>query len=284
MRAPTPPSPDCGKLAAVLRREFEGGQARQAQIFAQNSDRGAADHVAGTGHRERRHRHAARQCLQKDQPERVRLARKYENVGGGIGFRQCFAMQRAQEDGLRIFPLQGRARRAIADHDLGARQIKFEKCFKILFDRDPADRQKDRARQAEIDGARPEQLGIDAARPQHHVAETAPAQFAGQRRRRRHHRLAGSMEPAQRRPTPGFRNRQARRDVFRKSGMETRGERQSALAAIAAHRKPDRSFGRDMNAVRPRLRDQARYFRRTRQGNAQIGIARHCESCGTIAA
>ena len=46
--------------------------------------------------------------------------------------------------------------------------------------------------------------GIDAARPQHDVAEAARAQFAGERRRRRHHRLARPVKPAQRRPHPGL--------------------------------------------------------------------------------
>ena len=122
------------------------------------------------------------------------------------------------------------------------------------------------------------QRGIDAARPQHHVAKTAHAQFGRQRRRCRHHRLARPVEPAQRPPHPGFRNRRARGNIFGETGVKARGERQAALAAIAPHQQPDRALGRDMNAVGLCRLDQFCDFCRVRQRQPQIGIARHRKS------
>ena len=98
---------------------------------------------------------------------------------------------------------------------------------------------------------------VDAARPQDHITKTARAQFVRQRRRCRHQGLARPMEPAQHRPYPGFRDRRARRDIFRKAGMKARREGQPVLAAIAPHQKSDRTFGRDMDAVGARRRDQS---------------------------
>ena len=131
----------------------------------QRADRRCTDHVAWSGHRKCGHRKAARQRLQQYQAESVGLARKHEHVGGGIGFRQGFALPRAKEHRLRIFCGERRARRPITDDHLGAGQIEIEKSLQILFDRDPADADEDRARQAEIGGARVKMPGIDAARP-----------------------------------------------------------------------------------------------------------------------
>ena len=84
------------------------------------------------------------------------------------------------------------ARRPVADHELGAGQIEREERFEIFFDRQPADRQKNRPRQIEIDAcARAEQLGVDAARPQLHVLEAA---------RRSVRQQASASPPAPRRP------------------------------------------------------------------------------------
>ena len=232
------------RLPRYVRRQSRGrpaarslSAARQAarKILVQRADRRGADHVARPGHGKRRDRQAAGERLQQNQAEGVGLARKHEDVGGGIDLRQGLALQRPEKHGVRIFARQRRARRPVADDHLGAGQIEIEKRLEILFDRDAADAEEHRTRQAEIDGARTKQAGVDAARPQHHVAKAARAQFGRQRRRRRHHRLARRMEPAQRRPDPGFRDRQARGDVFGKAGMEARGERQPVLAAIAPH-------------------------------------------------
>ena len=141
----------CGKLEAGLRRNCQRGQAGCPQIVVQRADRRCADHVAGPGHRKRRNRQAAGERLQQHQAEGIGLARKHEDVGGRIGLRQFFALPRAEKHRLRIFSLQRRARRPVADDHLGAGQIEIEKSLEILFHRDAADAQKDRTRQAEID-------------------------------------------------------------------------------------------------------------------------------------
>ena len=250
-------------------------EARFAQIVAQHADRRRPDDVARTGDRERRHRQAAGERLQQHQAEGVGLARKHEDVGGRVDFGQFLAVPRAEEDGVGIFPLQRRARRSVADDELGAGQIEIEEGFEIFLDRDTADAEKHRRRQTEIDIARMKQRGVDAARPQHHVAKAAHAQFRRQRRRRRHHRLARPMEPAQHAPDPGFRNRRTRRHIFGKTGVEAGRERQAALAAIAPHQQPDRAFGRDMDAVGLGRVDQFGDLPRIWQRQPQIRIARH---------
>ena len=126
----------------------------------------------------RRDRQAAGQRFEQHQPERVGPARKHEDVGGRIGLRQRFALPRAEKHRLRVFSRQRRARRSIADDQFGAGQIEVEKRLEILLHRDAADTQKDRARQAEVNRARMKMAGVDAARPQHHVAKAASAQFA----------------------------------------------------------------------------------------------------------
>ena len=122
--------------------------------------------------------------------------------------------------------------------------------------------------------ARMEQRGVDAARPQHHIAKSARTQFTGECRRRRHHRPARLVKPAQDRPDPRLRDRRTRRDVFGKAGVKTGGEGQTVLAAIAPHQKSDRAFGGDVNAVGPRRLDQFSDLPRARQRQPQIAIAR----------
>ena len=111
----------------------------------------------GPGDRKRRDRQAAGQRLEQHQAEGVGLAREHEDVGGRIDLGQFLAVPRAEEHRLRIFPLQRRARRPVADDQLGAGQIEIEERLEILLDRDAADAEKHRRRQAEVDLARMEQ-------------------------------------------------------------------------------------------------------------------------------
>ena len=124
-----------------------------------------ADDITGTGHGKGRDRHAARQRLEKNQAEGIGAARKHEDIGGGISLRKLFARARAEKDRIRIGPLESRARRSVADDNLGPGKIETEKGIEILLDRDATDREEDRARQAEISRARMKQAGVDAARP-----------------------------------------------------------------------------------------------------------------------
>ncbi len=153
------------KIDTGLRRNFQRRKTCRAQILIQNSDRRCADDIARSGDRKCRNRHAACQRFQENEAESVGLARKYENVGGGIDLRQGFALQRTEEQALRILLLQRGARRSVADDHLGAGEIEIEKRFEILLNRNAADTQEHRRRQAEIDAARMEEPGVDAAGP-----------------------------------------------------------------------------------------------------------------------
>ena len=119
----------------------------------------------GPGHREGRDRNAARQRFKKNQAEGIRSAREDEDVGSGVDFGQLLACSRAEEDRVRVGPLESRARRSITDDDLGPGQIEAEKRIEVLLDRNASDRQEDGTRQAEIGRARMKQPGVDAARP-----------------------------------------------------------------------------------------------------------------------
>ena len=254
-------------------------QAARKSSFSAPTGSAPITSCADRGHRKSRDRQTARQRFQHHQSKCVGPARKHEHVGRGIGLRQFLALARAKKHRLRIFPGQRRPRRSVADDQLGAGQIELQERLKILFDRDPADADKNRARQAEVHVARMKQFCIDAARPQHHVAKTAQPQFGGKRGRRRHHRLARAVEPAQRRPDPGFRDRQPRRNIFGKAGVEARRERQAMPPAIAPHQQADRPFGCDVKMLSSRACfDQASCSRRARPSqHRQIGIARHRE-------
>ena len=141
----------CGKLAAGLRRNCQRGQAR-APANRRSTHRPARSPITSRGPvtGKRRDRHAARQRLQQHQAEGVGPAREHEDVGGGVGLRQCLALPRAEKHRLRIFSRQRRPRRPVADDEFGAGQIELEKRLEILFHRDAADAEKDRPRQTEV--------------------------------------------------------------------------------------------------------------------------------------
>src|SRR5262245_22780840 len=153
------------KRGAGFARDAERRKASRAQIVAEHANRRRTDHVARTLHREGRDRQAACEGFQQHKPEGVGLAGEYEDIAGRIYLCELFAMPRAEEYGLRIPALQFRPRRTVADDYLGAGQIEIEEGLQVLLDRDPADAQEHRRRQADVDVARMEQLGVDAARP-----------------------------------------------------------------------------------------------------------------------
>ena len=149
------------------------------------------------------------------------LLGKYENAGGRVDFGQFLAVPCAEEHRIRIFPLQRRARRPVADDELGAGQIEIEEGLEILFDRDAADAKKHRRRQAKIGAARMKQRGVDAARPQHDIAKAARAQFGRQRRRCRHHRLARPVERSAAPATPRLPGSATAPKHIRENGCES---------------------------------------------------------------
>ena len=242
-----------------------------------------ADDILRPGDRKGRDRDAARQRLELHDTERVGQARKYEDVGRRQMRGQGSVLQQPEKLGVREPPLQSRFLRAGADDDFRAGQVERQKCFEVLFDGDPSDRDEDRSREADLDGAvRPEQIGVDAARPHAEVAKSPPAEFGHQRRRRHHRDGRGGMEASQRRIDPAFGDRYARRDVFGKSRRIAGGERPSAPSAIGPHHVADRPFGRDVDRVRLGLLDAARDLPAARQRQAQSGIGRHRNGPQTV--
>ena len=146
-------------------------QAGGAQIVVERADRMIGDDVQRAGHRKRRDRRAAGQRFQLHDAESVGQAREHEHVGGRQMRGQFRALLLAEEFCLRIAPLEFRALRAVADHDLGARQVERQERFEILLDRDAAHGHEDRPRQIQrrrIVGMK--QIGVDAAGPEAELA------------------------------------------------------------------------------------------------------------------
>ena len=127
------------KLDTSLRRDLQRSHAGRLQILVKDADRRGADDVARPGHRKSGNRQAAGEGLQQHEAERVGPAREHEDVGRRIDLRQCLALPGAEEHRMRIFPLQRDARRAVADDELGARQIEVEKGLEVFLDGDAAD-------------------------------------------------------------------------------------------------------------------------------------------------
>ena len=122
--------------------------------------------------------------------------------------------------------------------------------------------------------ARCEYLAIHAARPQHRIAEAPSGQFRHQRPGRHHHALGMAMEAPQPAPDQRLRDRRPRSDIFRQPRMETGGEGDAAPDAIATHRVPNGTFGRDMDCIGLQRLDPLRNRPGRRQRAADIRIGR----------
>jgi hypothetical protein len=138
------------KRPAVLARHGQRAQSGGAQVLVERADRMIGDDVEGTCDRKRRNRRPAGQSLELHDAEGVGQAREYEDVGGSDMRGQVLARLLAEEFRVREAALELGARRAVADHDLGAGQIEREESFEILLDRNAADRGKDRPRKVEL--------------------------------------------------------------------------------------------------------------------------------------
>ena len=169
----------------------------------------------------------------------------------------------------RIFLLQHRPLRPIADHNLGARQVQRKKRLEILLNSHAAHGHEDRARQIEFGRfARPEQIRIDAARPEAELAKTPRAEFLPQRIGRDHGRERRGMKVPHYRIADTQRESGADRDIFGKARRIGRGKRELTAAAIGAHRPADRPFGRDVEGIRRGLLDPPRDLAPVRQRDA----------------
>src|SRR5262245_21700379 len=83
------------------------------------------------------------------------------------------------------------------------------------------------------------------------------------------------MKPTQQRIAPAFRDRHARRDIFRKPRHIGSRERAAFAHTIGTHGMTNRALGRDVNDVRAYLLDAARNLAPAWQRTAQVRISRN---------
>ncbi len=187
-------------------------------------------------------------------PKRVGQAREHEDVGGGEMRGQILPLLLAEENRVGIFLFQCRPLRAVADHDLGARQVERQEGVEVLLHRDAAHGHEDRPRQIELRRlVGIEQLGVDAAGPKPSLRKPRSASSWPQRGSVATIVIdARGVEAAQHRVADAVRNAGACRDIFRKARGVGGGEGELVALAIAAHRPADRPFGRDMDRLRAR--------------------------------
>ena len=256
-------------------REMRSASMQATRVFIQHADRIAADDIIRPGDREGRDRNAAGKRFKLHDAERVRQARKYEDVGRRQMCGQGAIFQQPEEPDVRETAFQLRFLRAFADDDLRAGQVERKKSFEILFDGNPSDRDEDRSREVDRDGAvRPEQIGVDPTRPHAEVAKPPPAELADEGRSGYHRDGRGGVKASQRRIDPACRYRCARRDVFGKSRCVAGREGTPEPSAIGPYHVADRSFRRDVDGIRLGLLDAAGDLPAARQGQAQAGIGR----------
>ena len=125
-------------------------------------------------------RQPAGDCLEQHYAERVRPARKHEDVRRGEDTGKLGARLLAGEDGVGIALPQIGQRRPVADHQLGTGKVEIEEGRKVLLHGDPADIEEHRSLETEVlPVVRREALVVDAPVPQPHLPEPVGCQFVG---------------------------------------------------------------------------------------------------------
>ena len=215
------------KFDAACARDGKRGQAARLQILVNDADIGGADHVAGSGAPETRPPASRWRAPRAARGQKCRSGSGTRRRRRGVDLRELLAVPRAEKLRVRIFSRQRNARRPVADHQLAAGQIEVEKGLDILFDRDPADAEKDRLRQTEIAVARLEQCvstprdhSMTLRKPRARNSLPAPASPPSP---------PGRPVEARSTSRPRLRDRRARREIFGKAGVKAGGERQAAL-------------------------------------------------------
>ena len=221
-------------------------------------------------------RHARGQRLEQDEAKGVGEARKDEDVAAHVMPGEFLPEPGASEVDLGIPRPERGQLRAGADHELTAADDRqAEEIIKVLLDRDPADVEMDGPRQVErgrVVGA--EQLGVDAARPIRDVREAARLQVLAHRPGRHHDALRRPVEPAHPGVAQSERKGQAGADVFGKAAVIGGREGQPPAQALAPRGDAERTFRRDVDALRPE-RGQPRGDPPARpQGEADLRIGR----------
>ncbi|ABA51161.1 hypothetical protein BURPS1710b_1413 [Burkholderia pseudomallei 1710b] len=253
-------------------------EARLAQIVVHRARAAVAEHVDGARHRIGGDGRAARERFEQHEPERVGAAREHEHVGCRIYLGELRLRQHAEVIRLRIARFELGERGALARDPFRAGQVELQERLDVLLDRDAADIQEDRPRGVEhLRFDRPEDVEIDAARPQHDVVEAEALEVVLDDGRRRHHGERRAVEPPQEAIGRRERHAEARLHVFRKARVVRGRERQLARARVAARGEPERAFGRDVQRVRlERVQALAQPpVRQDRQADFGIGRAGH---------
>ena len=128
----------------------------------------------------RRDRHAARQRLQQHQTERVGAAREHEHIGRGVNLAPVPRHAASRETPHRDTPFANCARAGPSPTTSfvpGRSSLRKASTFFSTASR-PTVRKIGRGNSSVRARARPEQICIDAARPQLHVLEAARLKFA----------------------------------------------------------------------------------------------------------
>ena len=160
--------PGLGKRKRPARgaRNAESLKAGRFEILVEHANGIAADHIQWSRNGVCGNRNAAGQRLELNNAECVGSARKHKYVCRRKMRRQRFPFQLTEKVGIWKAALQLARLRALADDDLRARQIERQERRQVLFHREAADVDENRAGQIDCRGARrAEEVGIDAARP-----------------------------------------------------------------------------------------------------------------------
>ena len=204
-----------------------------------------------------RDRRPRRHGLQDHEAEGVGPAREDKDIGVPETPGQLPAEAGPKEFGVRIFLFQLGPRRTVADHDLGARQVRLEEGLDILLDCHPADIQPEGPgpvlpAQFVIDARqiRMELFGVHPSRPGRDIAEAAVQQLVPQCRCRHHQPSRRLVEPFHIGVADLHRDREARRNIFREFRVIAGRERQLPFHADAPRGDADRPLRRDMHRLR----------------------------------
>jgi hypothetical protein len=211
------------------------------------------------------HDEPARHGLEDHVAERLRLAGKEKDVGGGVVCGEVVARSKASNDQIAMVPLEGRSQRPVADHDetetavhvlhgpvrldgkpdvLLRRQAPDGQDHQVALRRAPGRREGPRA------ARRVEAAAVYAAAEHAEVPEPGGHELVAERRRRHEGSGGGIVEATQERedraPQPA---RAVVLDVAMEVGVEAGVHGDPERAAGSHRRPPQRPFGRDVDDV-----------------------------------
>ena len=152
-----------------------------------------------------------------------------------------------------IARLHVRQRWPTADNPFLTRKVQIKERLNILLYRDTAHIDENRvALSCGFPGVVFwfEKVKINTARPDDRIANAPGNKIVQDSVCRGHHRIARSMEPAQKRVGPAERDTDARGYIFRKARVICSGESQLVASCKRARRQAKRPLGGDVQAIR----------------------------------